>query len=63
MENLSSRNVLLRELPLINNVVDAATILGWSDLTARDIIFYGSVPALIYEAYLSKSLDKHSFLP
>jgi hypothetical protein len=63
MDSVSNRNVLLVELPLVNNVYDAATIFKWDDLSAKDIICYGFIPSLIYEAYLNKTIRGDDFLP
>lgn len=63
MDSPSNRNVFIRELPLVHNVVGTATVFGWDDLSAREIIFYGHIPALIYEAYLNKTVNKKGYLP
>jgi hypothetical protein len=63
MDNHSNRNVLLCELPIVYSVFDAATIFNWSDISAREIFYYGSIPALIYEAYLSKTINDFDYLP
>jgi hypothetical protein len=50
-------------LPLVYSVFDAATIFNWPDISAREILYYGSIPALIYDAYLSKTINKSDYLP
>jgi hypothetical protein len=49
---------------MIYSVFDAAKNFGWADISAREIIFYGFIPALIYEAYLQKKeAHKTDYLP
>ena len=50
METASSRQVILRELPLIPSLQVAKNNFNWQDLNAREVLYYGKVPALIYEA-------------
>jgi hypothetical protein len=58
-----NRNILVFELPLVKNIFDAATVFGWADLSAKEIVHYGSIPALIYMAYLNKTKNKLDYLP
>jgi hypothetical protein len=52
METASSRQVLVRHLPLIPSLEVAKKNFSWPALNAREALFYGLVPALIYEAHL-----------
>jgi hypothetical protein len=49
MESTSNRNVLGPELPLIPSLNIAAQNLNWPNLTPREALYYGNIPALIYE--------------
>jgi hypothetical protein len=52
MDSASSRQVILRPLPLIPSLKEAAHNLSWPSLNAREALYYGMVPSLIHEAHL-----------
>jgi hypothetical protein len=49
MSSPSDRGVIVRELPTVRSVVDAKRAFGLSTLNARTALYYGLVPALLYE--------------
>jgi hypothetical protein len=55
MESSSSREMVVRGLPIVPRVSVAAENFNWSDLNARQVLFYGGIPALVYEARLDKN--------
>jgi hypothetical protein len=50
MDSVSNRSVLAPELPLIPSLSVAAEKFKLPDLNPREAIYYGTIPALIYEA-------------
>jgi hypothetical protein len=52
MDSASSRQVILRPLPLIPSLQEAARNFSWPSLNPREVLYYGLVPALIHEAHL-----------
>ena len=59
MESYNSRQVILREIPLIPSLQVAAETLRWPSLNAREALYYGMVPALIHEARLEMDQPWH----
>jgi hypothetical protein len=57
MDNLSMRGVSVVELPIIPNLPIACDALKYQDLTARTALFYGLVPALIFESSRTEDFD------
>ena len=55
LDNNSERKVELRQLPLIPSVRAAATSFNWFDLNARQALYFGLVPALIYTFHKKKA--------
>ena len=48
MDSISERGILIQQLPLIPSLSDARSKLRWPDLTVRQALFRGRVPALIF---------------
>ena len=47
MDSISERGIFIRQLPLIPSMSDARSKFRWPDLTVRQALFRGRVPALI----------------
>jgi hypothetical protein len=47
MDSISERGIIIRQLPLIPSMADARNKFQWPDLTVRQALFRGRVPALI----------------
>eukprot|EP00597_Dinobryon_sp_UTEXLB2267_P016316 CAMPEP_0201092834 /NCGR_PEP_ID=MMETSP0812-20130820/1366_1 /ASSEMBLY_ACC=CAM_ASM_000668 /TAXON_ID=98059 /ORGANISM="Dinobryon sp., Strain UTEXLB2267" /LENGTH=627 /DNA_ID=CAMNT_0047344629 /DNA_START=193 /DNA_END=2076 /DNA_ORIENTATION=- len=62
MDFTSKRNVLICELPLIANVSIAIKNFQFPVLDVGQLLFYGCVPALVYESSLDPSSEK-KYLP
>jgi hypothetical protein len=63
MESSSSREVILRTLPVIPKVTIAAQNFKWTELNAREVLYYGRVPALVHEARLDSETYGNIHLP
>eukprot|EP01097_Dermamoeba_algensis_P006812 TRINITY_DN4249_c0_g1_i1.p1 TRINITY_DN4249_c0_g1~~TRINITY_DN4249_c0_g1_i1.p1 ORF type:complete len:551 (+),score=103.76 TRINITY_DN4249_c0_g1_i1:313-1965(+) len=48
MEASSARPVIVKELPLIPSLAEARKNLGFSELSPREALYFGFIPALIY---------------
>ena len=57
MESVSSREVIVKQLPLIPSLDVARVNFKYSTLTDREALYYGLLPSLIYEAKI-RSLPK-----
>eukprot|EP00300_Choanocystis_sp_HF-7_P020157 c20524_g2_i3.p1 GENE.c20524_g2_i3~~c20524_g2_i3.p1 ORF type:complete len:325 (-),score=47.72 c20524_g2_i3:6-980(-) len=63
MASVSDRPVHVQRLPLGPNVDAAVECFDWSQLTATKVLFYGMIPALIYQASLEHSTGRQAYLP
>jgi hypothetical protein len=51
MESASSQRVEIRALPLIPTLSVAVENFDWADLNARQLLYCGNVPALVYTGW------------
>lgn len=63
MESASSRQVVVQHLPLVPSLKIAIESFDWPELNARQVLFYGSVPALVYEARKNSEQEIGVHLP
>jgi hypothetical protein len=63
MEVFSNRNVIVQPLPLVPSVSVARANFSWPSLSARKVLYYGMVPALIHEAQLDLQAGADTHLP
>ena len=59
----SDREVIVEQLPTISSIVDTAKNFDWPALNAADALYYGLVPAMIYEARLDMKSSSTIHLP
>ncbi len=60
MDSVSERGIVIQQLPLIPSMADARTKFQWPDLSVRQALFRGRVPALISytRGTMPRSFDK-----